>query len=342
MKTSIFDFDIPDELIAKYPSNKRSDSRLLVYKRLTGEIIDSHTKHIADFLDENCFLVFNNSRVIPARLPIHRESDNRAGELLVLKIIDEYRAEALTDKAKKYPDGSVMILPGGIRAVVEKSIEEGVKVIKCGNPVFTIDYFDKYGMVPLPPYIKREEEKSFDRDRYQTVYGSIYGSSAAPTAGLHFDEEIFRSLDNRGISRAFVSLHVGLGTFKPIYAENIEEHKIHREDYFIPEDDSQKINDAIRKGRRIIPVGTTSLRTLETAFENNEVKPGHGQSELYIYPPYNFRVAGGLITNFHTPKSSLIVLVSAMAGIENIKRIYAHAMDKKYRFFSYGDAMLIL
>jgi S-adenosylmethionine:tRNA ribosyltransferase-isomerase len=342
MKTSIFDFDIPDELIAKYPSEKRSDSRLLVYNRQTDEVIDSFTKNISDFLDENNFLVFNNSRVVPARLIIRRESDNRKGELLVLKIIDGNTIEALMDKAKKYNDDSFVILPDNSKVYVEKTLDDGIKIIKSDNEIFNVDYFDKYGLIPLPPYIKRQEEKSIDRERYQTIYSTIYGSSAAPTAGLHFDDKIFKSLEDKKIDYAYVSLHVGLGTFKPIYAENIEDHKIHNEEYLIDEANARKINKAISSNKIIIPVGTTSLRTLETAIIDKRIKSGYGLSSLYIYPPYDFKIAGGLITNFHTPKSSLIVLVSAMIGVDKVKEIYGYAVQKKYRFFSYGDAMLIL
>lgn len=342
MKTSIFDFYIPDELIAKYPSKKRSDSRLLVYHRAKDEVIDSFTKNISDFLNDNHFLVFNNSRVIPARLIVRRESDNRKGELLVLKIIDGRSIEALSDKAKKYNDGSFVILPDNSRAYIEKTLDDGIKLIKSDNEIFNVEYFDRFGLIPLPPYIKRKEEKSIDRERYQTVYSTIYGSSAAPTAGLHFDDKIFKSLEDKKIGHAYVSLHVGLGTFKPIYTENIEDHKIHSEDFFIDEVNAKKINKAISDNKTIIPVGTTSLRTLETTIIDNKIKSGYGSSSLYIYPPYNFKIAGGLITNFHTPKSSLIVLVSAMIGVNKIKEIYEYAIQKKYRFFSYGDAMLIL
>ncbi len=341
MKTKIFDFNIPESLIAQYPSKKRSDSRLLVYDRKKDLIIDSFTKNISGFLDEQYFLVFNNSRVIPARFFIKKKDNNKDIEIIILKIIDEEKVEVLMNNAKKYPAGTELEFPGNKIVNIEKSFENGIKIIKSKEAFFKIDYLEKFGGIPLPPYIKKNPDKT-DKKRYQTTFGIHHGSSAAPTAGLHFDKKIFKSLDKKEIQYAYVTLHVGLGTFQPIYTENIEEHKIHTEEYFINENEAGKINQAIKENKKIIPVGTTSLRTLETVFKNNEIKSGKGESSLYIYPPYKFKVANGLITNFHTPKSSLAVLVSAMIGVEKLLEIYQYAVKKEYRFFSYGDAMLIL
>jgi S-adenosylmethionine:tRNA ribosyltransferase-isomerase len=342
MKTDIFDFFVPDNLIAQKPSEKRSDSRLLVYDRKLDKITDSYTKNISDFLDDNYFLVFNNSRVIPARIQVKKKENDREGEILVLKIVDEKTIEIITDKAKKYKTGTIIIMPCGNQVVVTEDVDELVKVVKSEKQLFTIDYFEKYGNVPLPPYIKGGIASEVDKERYQTVYKKYYGSAAAPTAGLHFDDRIFTSLKLKNIDHAFVSLHVGLGTFQPIYSSEIEDHKIHTEEYLIEPDEADKINNAIQNNKKIIPVGTTSLRTLETAFSNGKIISGTGKSGIYIYPPYNFKVASGLFTNFHTPKSSLAVLVSAMVGVEKLLSIYQYAVKNGYRFFSYGDAMLIL
>jgi S-adenosylmethionine:tRNA ribosyltransferase-isomerase len=342
MKTDMFDFFIPENLIAQFPVKNRSDSRMLVYFRDKDVIIDSYTKNITDFLDTRHFLVFNNSRVIPARMKIKKKENNVNGEILVLKIIDENTLEIITDRSKKYKSGTALILPDGSISHIKKDTDDIVKILFSENKIFTIEYFEKYGHVPLPPYIKKGEADDEDKSRYQTIYKKDYGSSAAPTAGLHFDDSLFLSLKKSNIDHAFLSLHVGLGTFQPIYAENIEDHKIHTEEYFIGTNDADKINDAIKNDKIIIPVGTTSLRTLETAFDNGFVKDGSGKSDIYIYPPYQFKIAKGLFTNFHTPRSSLAVLVSSMIGIDKISEIYKYAVKKEYRFFSYGDSMLIL
>ncbi|MCG8572808.1 MAG: tRNA preQ1(34) S-adenosylmethionine ribosyltransferase-isomerase QueA [Spirochaetes bacterium] len=341
MKTDFFDFDIPQELIAQKPAAQRSDSRLLVYYRQENKIIDSQVKNITDFLDKDYFLVFNNSKVVPSRMMVKKKETQRPGEFLVLKIRDPFLIEVITDKSKKYKTGTEVVLPDHTVCVVCEELDQFTRLIKVDQPLFTIDYFNQYGLIPLPPYINKIPDQE-DRERYQTVYSKLYGSAAAPTAGLHFDEKIFQNLADQQIGHAFISLHVGLGTFQPIYADNIYDHKIHAEDFIISEDNADKINQAIAKGRKIIPVGTTSLRTLETVIQDKKIQPGEGTSELYIHPGYEFKIASGLFTNFHTPKSSLMVLVSTIVGLEKIHEIYQHAINKKYRFFSYGDAMLIL
>ncbi len=341
MKTSVFDFHIPERLIAQTPSDKRSDSRLLVYYRRENKIIDSRVKFLPDFINDNYFLVFNNSRVIPLRIDIIKKGSGSPSQMLVLKIVDSKTVRAITEKSKKFKIGTEIIFPTGISGIIAEEIEDYIKIVKTNTDVFSNEYFEKYGYLPLPPYIKKNPTE-YDKIRYQTIYGKIYGSAAAPTAGLHFDEELFAKLDDRRICYSFLSLHVGLGTFQPIYGDNIEDHKMHREEYYIAPEAAAQINDSIKNNKIIIPIGTTSLRTLETAYSNGEVKPGEGSSDIYIYPPYSFKVAGGLFTNFHTPKSSLAVLVSAMIGVKKLLEIYDYAVSKEYRFFSYGDAMLIL
>jgi len=341
MKTSVFNFIIPERLVAQNPSDKRSESRLLVYYRRENKIIDTYTKFLPEFLNENHFLIFNNSRVIPSRIDIIKKKSGSSSQLLVLKIVDSKTIRAITEKSKKFKVGTEVVFPTGIRGIVAEEIEDYVKIIKTETNVFDNEYFEKYGNLPLPPYIKKNPTE-YDKIRYQTIYGKMYGSAAAPTAGLHFDEELFAKIRNRHICYSFVSLHVGLGTFQPIYSDDIEDHKIHKEEYYIEPEAAAQINESIKNNKIIIPVGTTSLRTLETAYKNGIVQSGAGVSDIYIYPPYSFKIAGGLFTNFHTPKSSLAVLVSAMIGVEKLLEIYEYAVSKEYRFFSYGDAMLIL
>jgi len=344
MKTEIYNFYVPENLIAQKPLKNRSDSRLLVYYKDKNKIVDSYFKNLTDFLSADDFLVFNNSKVIPARLKIFKKENAREGEILILKIIDEKTVEIITDKNKKYPAATEIVLPENKICVIEENKNETSKILKSKEPIFTVDYLDKNGAMPLPPYIRGGKEEAYDKMRYQTSYAMYYGSAAAPTAGLHFDEKIFQSLDYKKIKQAFVSLHVGLGTFQPIYSENIEDHKIHTEEYFIKEDEAVKINNAIGTGKRIIPVGTTSLRTLESAYDKSSCRicAGVNKTSLYITPGYNFKICNSIITNFHTPKSSLAVLIAGMVGVEKLLEIYQYAVEKEYRFFSYGDAMLVI
>ncbi len=336
-----FNYDIPDHLIAQNPSNKRSDSKLLVYYKDKDIIVDSQVKNITDFIDSSNFMVFNNSKVMPSRLKIMKSDNNREGELLVLKIVDSSTIIGLTDKSKKYKPGSVILLPGNVRCVVKEDIDSVNKMIVADEPVFTYGYFEANGMLPLPPYIRKTPGTS-DYERYQTVYSKEYGSAAAPTAGLHFDDDVFASLKSKSIDYTFVSLHVGLGTFMPIYTDNIEDHKIHEEEFSVSTESARLINEALKNGKKIIPVGTTSLRTLESAFVDGGIAAGDRKTSLYIYPGYKFKIASGIFTNFHTPKSSLAVLVSTFTGVDKLREIYDYAVQKEYRFFSYGDAMLII
>ncbi len=343
MNTDIYDFYIPEHLIAKNPTERRSDSRLLVYYRDSGKIVDSHTREVADFLDDSYFLVFNNSRVIPARLNVTKIDTNVDGEFLCLKLVDSKTLHVMTDRARKYKVGAKVRMPDGTIVTVTQDIDNITKEVAAETDIFSYEYFERWGTMPLPPYMHKMATDA-DKERYQTVYSQIYGSAAAPTAGLHFDDRIFNSLAAKNIEHAFVSLHVGLGTFMPIYADKIEEHIIHKEEYIITEENAALINNAISAGKKILAVGTTSLRTLETVGDSNHksVRAGRGVSDIYIYPPYTLRTADCLFTNFHTPKSSLAVLVSALIGVDELLRVYKYAVDQEYRFFSYGDAMLIL
>ncbi len=341
MKTDDFDFELPDELIAQKPADIRSDARLLVYSRNTGMIIDSNVLHITDFIDDSYHLVFNNSKVIPCRMKIKKADSNREGELLVLKIIDSTTIHSLTDSNKKYKTGQRIVLPDGTIAIIKANIDDISKVIVSEKPVFNVDFFNTYGSIPLPPYIKKIPD-STDNERYQTTFSKKYGSAAAPTAGLHFDDKIFNILHDKKIDVSFVSLHVGLGTFQPIYSDTIENHQIHEEEYEIDKEEAFALNQAILNKKKIIPIGTTSLRTIESAYTNKGIFPGVQKTKLYITPGYQLKISSGLFTNFHTPKSSLAVLVASIIGYDNFIRIYKHAIENKYRFFSYGDAMLIL
>ncbi len=340
MKTDEFDFYVPEELIAQNPTDKRSDSKMLVYYRQSGKIVDAMTVDLTNFIDDNYHLVFNNSKVIPARFMVEKKSTGTKGEILVTRIISKNRFEIITDSSKKYKQGTEIVINGGLICRVIESLNNGVKVVEPIDNELDLAYFDKWGEIPLPPYIKKVPDQ-IDKVRYQTLFGKTPGSSAAPTAGLHFDEKIFQSLNEHKIGYNFVSLHVGLGTFQPIYSEDIENHQIHTEEYYIEPHEAESINKAVLSGKKIIPVGTTSLRTLETVFDGI-VHPGKGESSIYIYPGYKFKIASGLFTNFHTPKSSLAVLVSSLIGLDKLKELYSYAVDKKYRFFSYGDSMLIL
>lgn len=345
MLTEDYNFEVPEHLIAQHPTEHRSDSRMLVYYRNSKKIEDRMFRELPEILNSKYHLVFNNSRVICSRLAVVKESTGHKGELLILKLKDENHAVALTDKSKKYKTGERIILPcennKHIVCVVEEEVDSLKKLLFCEEPVFTIEYLNKYGTIPLPPYIKKVVDDD-DKIRYQTIYSKPYGSAAAPTAGLHFDEELFLRLKNADVNYTYVTLHVGLGTFQPIYSDTIEGHKIHQEEYEITEDEARELNEAVSAGKILLPVGTTSLRTLESNFDNGKFTAGHFATQLYITPGYELKSAGALFTNFHTPKSSLAVLVSAITGYKELMEIYKHAVKEEYRFFSYGDCMLIL
>lgn len=340
MKTSDFYYELPKELIAQTPVEPRDSSRLMVLNRETGEIEHRHFYDILDYLNEGDLLVCNDSRVLPARIFGVKETGARV-EFLLLKQITGNRWETLCKPGKKAREGAEFIFGDGImKAKIAGVTEDGNRIVDfdCNENFFAA--LDKIGQMPLPPYITEELK---DRERYQTVYSHEPGSAAAPTAGLHFTEELMEKLRAKGVNIAYVTLHVGLGTFRPVKVDDVTKHKMHSEHYEIPEETARLINQTKQNGKRVIAVGTTSCRTLESvASFYGEIKPCDGFTDIFIYPGYEFKVLDGLITNFHLPESTLIMLVSAFAGYDNIMNAYKTAVEEKYRFFSFGDAMLII
>lgn len=335
-----FDFDLPEELIAQDPLEDRSSSRLLVLNKETGEFEHKIFKDIIDYLDPKDCLVINNTKVIPARLIGEKEGTGAKIELLLLKRKENDIWETLVKPGKKAKVGTKIQFGNGILVgEIIDVVDEGNRLVKFTyNGIFE-EILDKLGEMPLPPYITHQLE---DKNRYQTVYAKYEGSAAAPTAGLHFTKELLEKIKEKGVTIANVTLHVGLGTFRPVKVDNILEHHMHSEYYHVETAEAEKINKAKKNGGRVIAVGTTSCRTLESvADENGLIKPGSGNTEIFIYPGYKFKVLDCLITNFHLPESTLLMLVSALAGKENILNAYKTAVEEKYRFFSFGDAMFI-
>ncbi len=340
MNLKDFTYELPEELIAQDPLLDRASSRLLVLDRKTGEIEHTHFRHIIDYLQEGDCLVVNNTKVIPARLIGVREGTGAKVELLLLTRKDKDRWEALVKPGKKARPGDVIIFGSGeLRAEIEEILEGGNRIVRFQYEGIFEEVLDVLGEMPLPPYITHRLE---DRERYQTVYAKHEGSAAAPTAGLHFTTELLQVIQDKGVTIANITLHVGLGTFRPVKVENILDHEMHSEFYRIEQDEADKINEAKKRGNRIIAVGTTSCRTLESCGdENGWVQAGSGWTDIFIYPGYTFKVIDGLITNFHLPESTLVMLVSTLAGREAVLHAYHTAVEMKYRFFSFGDAMLI-
>ncbi len=349
MKLSDFTFELPASLIAQTPAERRGEDRLLVIDRRTGEYKDEKFCNIVNYIDSGSLVVVNNTRVRKARVYGVSETGGRV-QFLFADRIDDERWTAIVSRSRKQTPGKrfVFFSDSGeeyCRAVIEGDVEDGdsgsaLKVVKFSAPV-NEDFFRICGHVPLPPYIKREDDFN-DETRYQTIYAKNLGSLASPTAGLHLTDDIFNSFRNKGIDTAEVTLSVGMGTFLPVRTENIEDHVMHTEHYSITPETADKINAAKRAGRKIVSVGTTSLRTLESACdENGVVRSGMGKTNLFITPGYAFKVVDELLTNFHTPESTLLMLVSAFAGRENILRAYKHAVEEGYRFFSYGDATFL-
>lgn len=339
MKTSDFYYDLPKELIAQHPVTPRDTSRMLCYSRSEDKVEHKHFYDLPDLLQKGDLLVINNTRVIPARLFGRLEKTGGTVEVLLLKRLDYTRWECIVRPAKKLKVGVKVIFSEELSMVVDKIDENGVReIIFTFDGVFE-DILDRLGNMPLPPYITERLE---DKSRYQTVYSKIDGSAAAPTAGLHFTPELMEKLKEKGIDFVEVLLHVGLGTFRPVKAENLEAHKMHNEFYSISQESADIINQAMKEGRRIICVGTTSVRTVESAFADGKVQAGSGNTEIFIYPGYEFNVVNGLITNFHLPESTLVMLVSALLGREKTLELYNLAVKEKYRFFSFGDACLFL
>ncbi|WP_353892631.1 tRNA preQ1(34) S-adenosylmethionine ribosyltransferase-isomerase QueA [Proteinivorax hydrogeniformans] len=341
MKLEDFNFNLPDELIAQKPSQRRDDSRLLVLKKdkETNCITHKKFKDIIDYLNPNDLLIFNNTKVIPARI-FGRKDTGAKVEVLLVRKVDEYSWECLAKPGKKLKKNTVIKFPQDITGEITGDTDFGGKVIKFNFPYD--EFMEKLkgaGELPLPPYIK---EKPDDQNRYQTVYAQKPGAVAAPTAGLHFTNELFERIKEKGIVTAFVTLHVGLGTFMPVQVENVLEHKMHSEFYSINEETAKLINQTKKKGGRVIAVGTTVVRTLETAASlNQEIKPSSGWTDIFIYPGYEFKAIDALITNFHLPKSTLMMLVSALATKDKIDLAYQEAVKERYRFFSFGDSMFI-
>ena len=340
MKTSDFYYDLPQEQIAQTPLEPRDSSRLLVYNRKTDQIQHKIFRDIESYLTENDVLVVNNTRVIPARIFGYKPTGAKI-ELLLLKKLELNTYEALLKPAKKAPVGTILHFSEELSAEIVSDVEEiGGRVVKFIVKQGTLEeQLDKLGEMPLPPYIR---EKLKDQNRYQTVYSSVDGSSAAPTAGLHFTNELLDKLKNKGVQIAQVTLDVGLGTFRPVMVENVETHNMHSEYYEIDVDTCNTINETKQRGNKVICVGTTSCRVLESASDENGIlTPKKENTNIFIYPGYTFKVVDNLITNFHLPESTLIMLVSALAGKENILNAYNTAVEEKYRFFSFGDAMYI-
>ena len=340
MKVSDFYYDLPEELIAQTPIEKRDESRLMILDRSTGKIEHKTFKDIIEYLKPGDCLVRNNTKVIPARLYGKKETGANV-EFVLLKNIQGDIWEAMVRPGNKLHEGTKVIFGDGIlKAEILNTMEDGTRKVEFKyNGIFN-EILDKIGLMPLPPYI---HETLKDKDRYQTVYAKYNGSAAAPTAGLHFTDELLKKIEKKGVDIANVTLHVGIGTFRPVKEENIEDHHMHTEHYYIKQEDAEKINKAKLSGNRVIAVGTTSCRTLESiADEKGLVKACEGDTGIYIYPGYKFKCIDGLITNFHLPESTLLMLVSALAGRENILNAYNEAVKEKYRFFSFGDAMFIV
>lgn len=340
LKKSDFYFDLPQELIAQDPLEDRSASRLLVLNRKTGAVEHHTFKEIMNYVRSGDCLVLNNTKVIPARLMGVKEDTGAAIEVLLLKRRDNDVWETLVKPGKKARPGAKIVFGDGcLRAEVLDVVEEGNRLIRFDYEGIFEEVLDRLGEMPLPPYITHRLQ---DKNRYQTVYAKYEGSAAAPTAGLHFTEELLAQIEEMGVNIAYVTLHVGLGTFRPVKADNILEHHMHSEHYEVTPETAELINRTKESGGRVICVGTTSCRTVESAAdENGRVQPGCGDTEIFIYPGYRFKALDCLITNFHLPESTLVMLVSALAGRENVLAAYREAVEERYRFFSFGDAMFI-
>jgi S-adenosylmethionine:tRNA ribosyltransferase-isomerase len=337
MKRCEFTYDLPADLIAQKPLAERSASRLLCLDRNTGAFSDGLFRQLPDLLEAGDLLVFNDTRVIPARLFGHKQSGGKV-EILVERLLDDHQCLAQVRASKTPRPGGILLLENGERLKVLGREGEFFHLQASGQPLSEI--MQTVGHMPLPPYIRREDSSS-DRERYQTVFARRPGAVAAPTAGLHFDPALIDALQTRGIQSAHVTLHVGAGTFQPVRAESIEDHRMHAEYLEVPEQTVQAIASTRARGGKVVAVGTTAVRSLETAARDGQLAAFKGDSRIFIYPGYRFRVVDALITNFHLPESTLLMLVCAMAGVPETLAAYRHAVEQRYRFFSYGDAMLV-
>lgn len=340
MNVKDFYFDLPQELIAQDPLEDRASSRLLVLDRETGEVTHRKFRDILGYLNPGDCLVINDTKVIPARLIGSREGTNAKIEVLLLKRRENDIWETLVKPGKKAKPGTVICFGDGLlKGTVIDVVEEGNRLIQFSYDGIFEEILDRLGQMPLPPYITHQLQ---DKNRYQTVYAKHEGSAAAPTAGLHFTKELLQEIEDKGVKLAHVTLHVGLGTFRPVKVENVLDHHMHSEFYMVEESEAEKINQTKRDGGRVICVGTTSCRTIESASDENGIlKAGSGWTDIFIYPGYQFKILDCLITNFHLPESTLVMLVSALAGREHVLAAYEEAVKERYRFFSFGDAMFI-
>lgn len=341
LSTKDFDFDLPEELIAQTPIEPRDASRLLILDKKSGEIQHRHFYDIIDYLNPNDCLILNDSRVLPARIYGIKEGTGARVEFLLLAAKGDDVWEVLAGPGKRAKPGNRFSFGDGLMtAEVLEIIEDGNRLVKFSYQGNFYAVLDQIGQMPLPPYIKKKLE---DKERYQTVYSREVGSAAAPTAGLHFTKELLGKIREKGIKIGYVTLHVGLGTFRPVSVDKITDHKMHSEHYWLPQETADLINETKKNGGRVISVGTTSCRTIESvAKKEGCIKESGGFTDIFIYPGFQFKVLDGLITNFHLPESTLIMLVSALAGREHILNAYRIAVQEKYRFFSFGDAMLIV
>lgn len=339
LRISDFDYNLPEELIAQHPEDKRDHSRLMLLNRDEETIEDKQFFNIIDYLNPNDLLVINNTKVLPARLYGKKEKTGGKVEVLLLKRLEDDNWECLVKPGRRVRPGDIIEFSDNLKAEVIERGEEGLRIVHfIYNGIFE-EILSELGEMPLPPYI---HEKLEDKDRYQTVYAKYDGSAAAPTAGLHFTEELLEEIEKKGIRVVPVTLHVGLGTFRPVKEDEISDHKMHVESYSIPETTVKAIKETKEKGGRVIAVGTTSVRALESAVnEDGELEAGNGDTDIFIYPGKELKVIDALITNFHLPKSTLLMLVSAFYDKEKILEAYRHAVDERYRFFSFGDAMFI-
>ena len=341
MNINEFDYELPKELIAQTPLKDRSSSRLLILNKNTGELKHEVFSNIINYLNKGDVLVLNDTKVIPARLIGEKEDTGAVIEILLLKDIGNDTWECLGKPGKRLKIGTIIKFgDGSLKCEVVEKLDEGIIHVKLIYEGILMEILDKLGTMPLPPYI---HEKLEDQSRYQTVYAKVSGSAAAPTAGLHFTKDLLKEIENKGIIIAYVTLHVGLGTFRPVEVENVLDHKMHSEYYVMNKETADILNEAKDEGRRIVAVGTTSTRTLETIATNNNgrFEACSGDTDIFIYPGYEFKAIDALITNFHLPKSTLVMLVSALASKEYIMKAYKEAINNKYRFFSFGDAMFI-
>lgn len=346
MKIDEFDYELPKELIAQKPSEKRDICRMMVLDRQEETIEHKHFYDVIDYLNPGDCLVLNNSKVLPARLFGEKEGTGAKVEFLLIKRIEGDRWETMVKPGKRLKPGDSVTFSDHFRADILDYGPDGTRIAEFRYDGIFMERLEELGKMPLPPYIERESTLE-DKDMYQTVYCKEEGSVAAPTAGLHFTEELLQKAQDKGVRLAYVTLHVGIGTFRPVKCENVEDHHMHFEEYFVDEETAKTINETIIEGGRIISVGTTSTRTLESAAYHDEtsgrnlIRAGEGSTGIFIYPGYEFKVVDALITNFHLPKSTLLMLISALYDREKILEAYQAAVDEKYRFFSYGDAMLI-